>query len=292
MALEKFSDYQAACQTCDLRRYVVSVAGDDAIARVCPTCFTPCPACEGEEFVYIKDERGYEFAKRCPVCGPLVRRVSSFNDAHVPSKYHHQKATLEEFQRHRGTGARKQAIGNLPEVHARIYKWTAGFVPGDRGFLLHGKVGTGKTHLMAGVIRYLTLEMGQSARFIEFTHLLSEIREGFDRGKGEANTLGPINDIDILAIDELGKGRRNDWQLSVIDEIISKRYNRGLTTLFTTNYPLGRESAGPDVSSADFRRAATLESLGERVGDRIFSRLHEMAEFIKIDAPDFRRSDS
>lgn len=290
MAIETLADYEEHCQTCDRHRYVVGVRGDDAVARVCPTCFAPCPACDGEEFVYIKDDRGYEFAKRCPVCGPLLRRVGAFNDARIPSKYHHLEATLQEFQRYRGSGADKEPIGNLPKIHARIYKWTTGYEPGDRGFLLHGKVGTGKTHLLAGVVRYLTLEMGRPARFIEFTHLLSDIREGFDRGEGEANVLGPIIDVEILAIDELGKGRRNDWQLSVIDEIISKRYNRGLTTLFTTNYPIGRESAGPDVSSADFRRNATLESLEERVGDRIFSRLHEMAEFVKIDAPDFRRS--
>lgn len=289
MSLEKLSDYNKACQACDLRRYIVGVNADDAVARICDNCFDPCPQCEGEEFVYVKDDRGYEYARRCSVCGTLITRVNAFNDAHIPAKYHHQDATLEQFKRYAGSGNSKSRIGNLPEVHARIFSWTAGYTPGDKGFLLHGKVGTGKTHLLASVVRYLTLEMGRPARFVEFTHLLSEIREGFDRGQGEATVLGPVNDVEVLAIDELGKGRRNDWQLSVIDEIISKRYNRGLTTLFTTNYPVNRESAGPDVNSADFRRTATLETLQERVGDRIFSRLHEMADFIHIDAPDFRK---
>ncbi len=289
MELQSLADYTKACKACDLKRYVVGVKGDDSVARVCENCFDPCPSCGGEEFVYEKDERGYEFAKRCPVCGPLVRRVQAFNDAHVPSKYHHTEATLEMFQRFQGSGTSKKAIGNLPQVHQRIYQWAAGYAPGERGFLLYGKVGTGKTHLLAAVIRYLTLEMGRPARFVEFTHLLSEIREGFDRGQGEAAVLAPVIDVEVLAIDELGKGRRNDWQLSVIDEIISKRYNRGLTTLFTTNYPVEKKAAGPALSGSDFARNATLETLEERVGDRIFSRLHEMAELVEIDAPDFRR---
>jgi DNA replication protein DnaC len=267
---------------------VVGVRGDDAVAQVCDACFETCPKCEGEEFVYIKDDRGYEYARRCPVCGPLIRRVTAFNDAHIPSKYHHQDATLETFKLFDDSD-KKRPLGNLQKVHTRIFSWATGYTPGDKGFLLHGKVGTGKTHLLAGVVRYLTLEMGRSARFIEFSHLLSDIRVGFDRGQGEAAVLAPVIDIEVLAIDELGKGRRNDWQLSVIDEIISKRYNRGLTTLFTTNYPIAKEVAGSEASSADFRKNVTLETLEERVGDRIFSRLHEMADMVHIDAPDFRR---
>ena len=94
----------------------------------------------------------------------------------------------------------------------------------------------------------------------------------------------------VLAIDELGKGRNNAWQLSIIDEIISKRYNRELTTLFTTNYPI--EDSGPsrlDSSADDYRRKATQETLRERIGERIFSRLHEMSTFIELDAPDYRK---
>ena len=29
----------------------------------------------------------------------------------------------------------------------------------------------------------------------------------------------------MLAIDELGKGRMTDWELTIIDEVISRRYN-------------------------------------------------------------------
>lgn len=279
--------YKKVCETCNEKRYVVRRAGEHAQAALCGACFSVCPACQGEEFTHETDARGYSYVKRCGLCGTLNQRIAAFNDARIPARYYEPKASLEQFQVMTQAG---QPVGNLPQVRMRLHRWATEFSPGEKGFLLHGAVGTGKTHLLSGIIRYLTLEKGIACRFIEFTHLLSEIREQFDRGRGEADILGPIAQVPVLAIDELGKGRNNDWQLSIIDEIISKRYNRELTTLFTTNYPV--RDVGPkraDLNSPDFRQQAIQESMRERIGERIFSRLHEMASFIEIDAPDYRR---
>ncbi len=285
--MEDLDDYSKPCPTCDSNRYTIAKRGDSVIARICGDCFETCPACQGQEYTYEVDDRGYEVARRCPVCGALNRRIKAFNDASVPRR--HSTATVENFQTHHPDNQRP--IGNLNSVRFSLYNWVKGFSPGERGFMLHGPVGTGKTHLLAGVIRQLTLEKGIGARFIEFTHLLSDIRQQFDQGKGETAILQPIVELPVLAIDELGKGRKTNWQLSIIDEIISKRYNRSLTTLFTTNYPLEESEELPsgDTSSGRFRRQMETESLQERVGQRVFSRLHDMADFIEIDAPDYRR---
>jgi DNA replication protein DnaC len=281
------ASYTKACEKCNEKRYVIGRAGDHARALICGACFGICPQCAGEEFTYALDERGYSFVQRCELCGTLNQRIEAFNEARIPARYYALSAAIEHFET---TAKNGKAIGNLQQIKVRLHRWSTEFSPGEKGLLLHGAVGTGKTHLLAGIVRYLTLEKGIACRFIEFTHLLSEIREQFDRGRGEADILGPISQVPVLAIDELGKGRNNAWQLSIIDEIISKRYNRELTTLFTSNYPV--EDAGParlDPNAADFRQQTTQESMRERIGERIFSRLHEMATFIEIDAPDFRR---
>ncbi|RAL23696.1 AAA family ATPase [Lujinxingia litoralis] len=289
--MKYLDDYTDPCPQCARARYKIAARGDVAHAEICQGCFSVCPACQGQEYTYEINAQGYEVARQCGVCGALKRRIQAFNDARVP--YLHRNATLEGFQTHypRTQGASGEPIGNLPKVRFRLYNWARAFAPGERGYLLHGTVGTGKTHLLAGTIRHLTLEKGINARFIEFTHLLSAIKEGFDQGRGETAILGPLSEVPVLAIDELGKGRNTEWQLSIIDEIISKRYNAGLTTLFTTNYDV-RESASNtlDVGSPDFRRLATAATLSERVGDRVFSRLHEMADFVHVDAPDYRRA--
>jgi len=280
--LESLEDYKASCSRCDRKRYIIERDGEVARAKPCEACFETCPACGGEEYTFELDDQGYRYAVKCQVCGALNERIEAFNRAKIPAKYHTRDSTIEMFQT---TDEHGSQVGNLKMVKMTLFRWVRGFTPGDEGFLLHGKVGTGKTHLLAAIIRHLTLEKGIRCRFIEFTHLLSEIKQGYDEGRGETQVLNPLSNVPVLAIDELGKGRNNDWQLSVIDEIISKRYNRGLTTLFTTNYPL-------DVSpgeSDDFAASATQETLRERIDERIYSRLHEMARFLEIDAPDFRK---
>ncbi len=284
--MNHLDDYTASCARCDRNRYLIETDGEVTCARICDECFDICPRCDGQEYTFERDDRGYRVARQCPVCGALNRRIQAFNDASIPRR--HEQATLMNFNTHLPGGG--DPIGNLQDVRFRLYNWAKGFAPGEKGFLLHGKVGTGKTHLLSGTIRHLTLEKGIAARFVEFTHLLSDIRQQFDRGRGETAVLAPVIEVPVLAIDELGKGRNTDWQLSIIDEIISKRYNRSLTTLFTTNYPLeADELPSGDVSSADFQRQASASTLRERVGERVFSRLYDMAEFIEIDAPDYRR---
>lgn len=279
--------YNQPCEQCHEKRYIIRRAGDRARAETCSACFETCPACGGEEFIFLTNDRGYSYVDRCRLCGTLKKRIEAFNEAGIPARYHHLTAAIEHFET---TGADNKPIGNLQGVKLRLHRWVTGFSPGEKGFLLHGKVGTGKTHLLAAVVRHLTLEKGIGSKFIEFTHLLSQIREQFDQGRGESHIMGPLSEVPVLAIDELGKGRNNAWQLSIIDEIISKRYNRELTTLFTTNYPVVSDQSGPlDVSSEEFRRHATQELLVERIGERIFSRLHEMSNFIELDAPDFRK---
>lgn len=289
--IRHLDEYTRSCTTCDRKRFVIGARQDVAQARICKDCFSICPACEGHEYYYETNEKGYEVAKRCPVCGSLKQRITAFNDARLPRRHSH--STLgDDFRTHYPGpgGVQGEPIGNLPRARFRIYNWAKGFLPGEKGFLLHGTVGTGKTHLLAATLRHLTLEMGIPCRFVEFTHLLSEIKEQFDQGRGETAVLAPLIDVPVLAIDELGKGRNSEWQLSIIDEIISKRYNRSLTTLFTTNYPvLDRGLLAGGVDDPDFHRNATYSTLPERVGERVFSRLFEMAEFIEIDAPDFRK---
>ena len=59
-------------------------------------------------------------------------------------------------------------------------------------------------------------------------------------------------------------------------QIIGTRYNDRRLTIFTTNY-------------LDARRAATDETLEDRVGVRLRSRLYEMCKTVVIEGDDYRR---
>ena len=158
-------------------------------------------------------------------------------------------------------------------ICARIRAWSS-------GSLFHGSTGTGKTYLTIAILRYLLINRGVRAHFSEFMHLLSALRASYgDRGQAE-DVLRPLVDVPLLVIDELGKGRGTDWELSVLDELISKRYNAQRTTVFTTNY--GIESSPDGVGQA-------AASLLERVGVRIHSRLMVMCEPVRLTGYDYRR---
>ena len=87
--------------------------------------------------------------------------------------------------------------------------------------------------------------------------------------------------IPFLVIDELGKGRGSEWELGVLDDLISKRYNAQRTTVLTTNYPIQKSSAYEGE-----------EDLSERVGIRIYSRLTEMCRPVRLSGADYRQSHS
>ena len=97
--------------------------------------------------------------------------------------------------------------------------------------------------------------------------------------------------VPILAIDELGKGRLTGWERTVIDDIVSGRYNSNGVLLATTNYKWG----SPQTKGAELSNLAEnfdKQTLGDRVGERVFSRLQEMCYFTPIQGVDFRANRS
>ena len=125
------------------------------------------------------------------------------------------------------------------------------------------------------MLRELAVHKSVRGRYEEFFLLLSDIRDGFSRGLSSREWLEPLRLTDVLAIDELGKGGKNrEWEQGVLDEIISVRYNAGRPTLLSTNYPRA-------TSDWEFKAdGAAAETLEQRVGPRIFSRIHEMCDEI------------
>ncbi len=283
------------CPRCQGKLLITRGEVDYAVGEVCSRCAESCPRCSGEGHIFVEHPGGYMTTQECPACGGLRRRVQLFNQARLPARYHNKG--LEDFKSYLNPTLR-QGIGNLPEVRGVIYTLVNGFIPGDKGLLLIGPVGTGKTHLVVALVRHLTLEKGIACRFIEFTHLLGELRQAFERKDNAADLLDRLSTVPVLVIDELGKGRKTDWELSVIDELISKRYNRCLSTFFTSNYeldaprlPASGSGRGPvDTATPDFQRAMDTESLVDRLGASIVSRIHEMATVIRMqNVPDHRK---
>ncbi len=260
------------CPRC-LGRQVVTYASDDgAMAKVCELCVgeDECPVCHGAGYVYRR-QGVYTFATPCS-CRAVHRRVELYNAAGIPARFHNAK--LFNFE---------ERVDHHHEIMDYLDDWVRGFEPGQEGILFVGRTGTGKTHLTCALLNQLLLDRGIPARFVDFFLLLSEIRQAYSTGLSEMAVLEPLMQVPVLAIDELGKGRPGDWERGVLDQLISHRYNNGLTTLFTTNHPLDQDherDAVPDKlilgEPQAWEKVIGVPTLEERVGIRIYSRIREM----------------
>jgi DNA replication protein DnaC len=269
---------ETSCAQCAGTGYLVEqVLGQPARARRC-ACQSVCPRCGGSGYTLVPSG-GSTIAQVC-ACRHLDERITLFNRAGIPAAV--AKASFETFKSWSQDHARAKAVA---EEFAR--KFRAGQV--SKGFLLYGSPGAGKTHLLVAALRYLSLEKGVECRYVEFMLLLSDMKAGFSANRSHMEILGPLLRVPVLAIDELGKERGTEWERSMLDELISRRFNDGLATLFATNYFLEprapREGPGAVVRtrSPEFQRDAESMTLAQRVGDRIYSRLNEMCSFVKLD---------
>lgn len=157
------------------------------------------------------------------------------------------------------------------------HEFTNNFPAVDQGLLFSGPVGVGKTHLAVSIIKGLS-ERGFPSLFYEFGSLLKEIQDSYNPNtrSSELGVLGPVLTADVLVLDELGASKPTDWVLDTMAHIINTRYNDRRVTIFTTNYP-------------DERADTAKETLEDRIGVRVRSRIYEMCRSVRIEGPDHRK---
>ena len=143
-----------------------------------------------------------------------------------------------------------------------------------------------------GILLGLIEEKGVQALFYDYRELLKEIQHSYNPtvASTELDVLRPVFEAEVLVLDELGAQKPTDWVWDTVALILNTRYNDKRTTIITTNYPdappLGF-GAGPANAA---QRAAREETLGDRIGERMRSRLSEMCVRIDINGADFRQA--
>jgi DNA replication protein DnaC len=264
----------------DQRINVIPKGGVAVAHRLVPVDVQSCALCEGQSNEIYYDERGYRFVRPCSGLD-LDRRIERFNRANLPARYCDANIESIDCNHH-------EQIAAIVEL---VQDYLERFKPGDNGFVFMGEVGCGKTHLMVACLRYLTLDLGISCRFVEFSHLLGELRDLYNQNRSEAELLAPLIKVPVLAIDELGKGRGSEFEQRIIDELISRRYNEsGITTFFTTNYYPGEGGSTPPHAVPDGKPIYRVrQELAGRIGERVASRIFEMCDFINMPNVDYRQ---
>jgi DNA replication protein DnaC len=218
--------------------------------------------------------------------------------ARVPERYRHcDFANFETDNELEGVPREQLQNWNRSLSQARLVveRFTAEFpVSNDQGLLIMGPCGVGKTHLAVAALKEIVLR-GHSGFFYDYRELLKEIQDSYnaESQSTEMGVLEPVLKTEILVLDDVGSSKPSMWALETVGHILNTRYNEKRVTILTTNF-LDSDAATGGGQPAPTRiagmRAPTIEdSLTDRVGKRIRSRLYEMCRTIEVSAPDYRK---
>jgi len=243
-----------------------------------------CPLCAGSGWKSVPGavEHG---VTRCD-CQMRARAGSLIAAARIPKRYEH--CELSEF-----TTDFPGADRSIALAHITASRFVQEFDPREgKGLLLVGGIGTGKTHLAVGILKELIATRGCSCLFCDYRELLKQIQNSYNDSvqATELEVLRPVFEAEVLALDELGAVKPSEWVWDTVSLIINTRYNDNRTTIITTNFPDEPAAAALELSPRSSAFAATRrETLGDRIGERMRSRLHEMCRIVKMEGPDFRQ---
>ena len=224
-----------------------------------------CGLCDGTGWRPVDEPSGVRRVVRCDCWREQVGQQRLI-DASIPKRYQH--CTLENFLAYnesleRAVGQARRLIEAFPAAHV--------------GLFFEGQPGVGKTHLAVAVLKAIIERTGGRGLFTDTRELLRVIRSTYDPSirTTELEVLRPVLQADLLVLDDLGAEKTSEWVDETMNLIVNTRYSERRLTLFTSNYPDIPDDTDPN-------------SLLFRIGARMRSRLHEMCDFIVLDAADYR----
>src|SRR5215471_2750924 len=253
-----------------------------------------CRHCRGTGWKLVPRPDGTKgsIAVACD-CGVEQRAIRVIERARIPRRYEH--CDFESYVTDLADGKTWNAQHAHSLKQARLL--TQAFVrdyPGatEKGVLLMGPSGVGKTHLAVAALKEL-MKRGHAGMFCDYRELLKEIQASYNPSSEstEMAILEPIRTVELLVLDDLGASKPSDWVRDIVGIVLNARYNEKRTTMITTNYLDNPQSEGEStrLPSGKLINAVRDDSLEQRIGTRMRSRLFEMCRTVMVDAPDFRR---
>jgi DNA replication protein DnaC len=235
-------------------------------------------------------------------CTTGDRTERALQRARVPERYRHCDFENYETDNEIENVTREQLAAynrslNQAKMFVQRFAQEYSPVPGmqsEHGILLMGPCGVGKTHLAVSALKTIVLR-GHTGLFYDYRELLKAIQDSYnpENQATEMSVLEPVLKTEILVLDDVGSSKPSAWALETVGHVLNTRYNEKRVTLLTTNFlDTDAVSANPSLQPqrvAGMRSPTVEDSLTERVGKRIRSRLYEMCRTLEIHAPDYRK---
>ena len=224
----------------------------------------PCPLCDDTGWKPV-DADGVRRVVRCD-CWREGIGQQRLADANVPKRYQH--CTIANFTAYNES---------LERAAVKASQLADAFPIVNKGLFFEGQPGVGKTHLAVAVLKQIVQTTGARGLFYDTRDLLRVIRSTYDASirTTELEILRPVMTADLLVLDDLGAEKTSEWVEETMNLIVNTRYNERRATIFTSNYEDIPDDTEPNA-------------LIFRIGHRMRSRLHEMCDFVVLDAADYR----
>ncbi len=241
----------------------------------------------------VDEENGRRHAEQC-VCRRDARTRRLVTKARIPRRFEECRFENYEYKFNGADPSLAEAF-DIARRFVKTYPMTDG-----TGLLLTGSAGIGKTHLVVSTLQALMRERGAQGLFYDYRELLKQVQNSYNPNVAatELEVLAPVFNAEVLVLDEIGASKPTDWVWDTVAHILNSRYNEKRITILTSNFPnLPPQQVLTEEEKEKFgehKQTATLanrtETLGDRIGERMRSRLQEMCIAVEMSGGDFRRN--
>lgn len=229
-------------------------------SREMPATSPPCARCSGETVPRWEAVLGrWWLPPLCPRCQARADR----EDVAGVEEVRQRDAHVSQLR------AAGMALGDIAATEAigpkALNKGLEGLLLSPTApnwvYLHSTEPGCGKTTQLQLLLR-AQLAQGWSCRYVPQPLLISELRAATDE-RFRRELLDRLTRLDLLAIDEFGRGVSNDWNAELLLEVLDRRYSERRPTAFGSNWSLGEIARAPELGTRVSSR------IQERAGDRV-----------------------